>query len=223
MNEQFVRDAIRKYSGSFVMIRQTTDLAEFPVYIREIGSSNNGIASLFASIVTSDNSIENIKFNFKDVIIKSTPKSRVFDANGMTFVYKRKTDRQWTRGISNSNSSITSPITSVLERVCEAEAPVDYEAADGWSLRVMQNLFTSQLVSLEEALSILSSGKAISKSVTKQNWISLSPKDNVYLLWWMDRIIASFNPHEQTAEVIEVLYRQEVVDFFRRQGVYYGI
>jgi len=223
MNEQFVRDAARKYSGSFVMIRQTTDSAEFPVYIREIGSSDNGIASLFASVVNSNNSIDSIKLNFKDVIIKPTPKSRVFDANGMTFVYKRKTDRQWTRGISNSNSSIYSPIANILELSFMPNVQIDYERTDGWSLRVMQNLFTSQMVSLEEAISILSSGKAISKSVTKQNWISLSPKDNVYLLWWMDRIIASFNPQEQTAEVIEVLYRQEVVDFFRRQGVYYGI
>jgi hypothetical protein len=223
MNEQFVRDAIRKYSGSFVMIQQTTDLAEFPVYIREIGSSDNGVASLFASIVTPDNSIENIKFNFKDIRIKPTPKSRVFDANGMTFVYKRKIERQWTRGISNNNSSIYSPITNILELSFKYDVQIDYERADGWSLRVLKNLFTSQTVSLEEAISILSSGKAISKSVTKQNWISLSPKDNVFLLWWMDRIIASFNPQEQTAEVIEVLYRQEVVDFFRRQGVYYGI
>ena len=100
---------------------------------------------------------------------------------------------------------------------------VRYDRTEAWSLDVIGSLFNDIKTPFTMALSLLDSGKAISKTITRNNFISLSPKDGTYLLWYMDRVIASFSPSTYSAEVLEPLYYQEVRDFFIRQGVYYGI
>lgn len=224
MNEQFVRDSSRRYANSYVAVKCSEFSETVPIYVRDIGFNDSGVPSLYSICLDGGMEVKH-EFNFKEVEILPTPKSRVFDARGITFVYKRKTDRQWTRGISGNNSFLYSPIAFMLEclqnktKKCE----VQYDKTDAWSLEVVGSLFNDIKTPFTMALSLLDSGKTISKTITRNNFISLSPKDGTYLLWYMDRVIASFSPSTYSAEVLEPLYYQEVRDFFIRQGVYYGI
>lgn len=221
MDEQFIRDTSRKYSGTVIGVRLDTKDEVIPLSVSDVIPVVNGAVVLGTGI--REGKRFEVQTHLKSVEFLSMPKSQVFDYKGITYVFTHKTERQWSRGICNSNSAISSPLDHLFSYAATKEiipAP-RYEGA--MSLEVLSHLLTGKPVSLSEALSDLDNGVCISRCVTKHCFVSLSLEDNLYLLWWMGRIIAKFNPQQQTAWVIAPLFKQEVFDFFHRQGHYYGI
>lgn len=221
MDEQFIRDTQRKYSNTVIGVRLDSEEEVFPVAVSDVLFTTDGAVVL--GTVVRENKMQELSVSLKSVDFLPMPKSQVFDYKGITYVYTHKTERQWSRGICSSNSAIECPAAMLLQAAENSKIRVGHTLRNSHSLEVLSNLIKSQPVSLQEALKQIDNGECISKTVTKQCFVSMSLHEDIYLLWWMGRIIAKFNPKQRVAWVLAPLFKQEVFDFFHRQGQYYGI
>lgn len=145
-----------------------------------------------------------LRFNSDLSIDFSMPPLGIFDHAGRTYFLARIPERQWSRGICNKNSIITSPLAKLgVSNI-------------GHSLPVMESIWNHVPTnSISQGILEIQTNELISRSISRDFWISLGFNENEYALWYQCSLIGRLSPQEQIIKVDSKLLLQEVVDYIR--------
>lgn len=216
MDEQTVRDLHRRYAGTVIKITEIATGKSSVEAIHSIELGGDGIAYLVVHANGDRVAKKLINYEFND-----TPDSCVFEVDGIPFIYRVRPERQWRKGICHENSSIESPFLEMLQHLqMEGSYFINYQI-NNYSKKTIAKLYEPTVYKLEEALKQIEQGK-VAAVTTAKNFISVSHKEDSFILWRMNRPLCFFDPNKKEATCFDGNYRQEVMDFFSRQGEYYN-
>lgn len=219
MNEAIVRDLSRAYNGTWVCLFDKKEKFKRSVNIRDIGYDDKMGARIYFTEGSEDR-----LHKLSDVEILPLPSSRVFDLDGITWVYEHQPRRQWRKGICDENSSFSSPVRRMLHTAIEKTR---YKYAMGvrevFSSVGLQNLFIPKHSTISSAIEKIRNGEAVSVTITNKNYISSFLEEDQYILWRMNTPLCIFYPEKKTAITFNEMYDQETLDFFMRRNYYYVI
>lgn len=216
MNEQMVRDLNRRYARTVVEVIYKPTKEKFPIFVDSLHFLPEGV------ILVGNKAGKEMQEKYNDYVFLESPESGVFDFGGTTYVYQHRPERQWRKGICLDNSSIFSPILNIIDRFDCNEVRLNYRPKV-YSVKGLKNLFRDTVLRLEEGIKLLSESDNLSVALNKKYFISIYTEANSYVLWRMDKPLCKFYPETFSVTLFEPIYRQEVIDFFNRQGVCYGI
>jgi hypothetical protein len=165
--------------------------------------------------------IGNITINWnasKQNIDYSFPLTGLFNADSCFFMFHRYPERQWKRGITGTNSSISDPLRDIKLSFPELRATVPKLIAltsdllDHAFVRVFPN-------DLQMACTMLQSPKMQGIALNPVFGLTLNhatDKDDEYILWKHLSMIGTVDVKSKTITVKEPVFYQEVMDFLKR-------
>ena len=149
----------------------------------------------------------------KQIIDYSFPTIGLFNYDSGFLMFYRHPDRQWKRGITSGNSIIKTPFRDIQIKTGSYFGPdsvLNYNSLEAAYSNIYPSSITNACAQLidNNLLGIaLNSTFAISKNPTK---------DSTLLLWKHLNMIGYVYPQTETINVVEIIFKQEVIDFLKR-------
>lgn len=200
---EIVHELDRKYNHTFIFVEiDGKEVLAYVDSIQIVGEGNSASGEI--SLSTKEYGKLRYKIPTAEQLIFRLPKSRVYQQGAHAYIVNRVPARQWQRGMSPNNSSIQ----SISHIVAGGRGAVPY------SLDMVQNAFTGETFSPDEAIKMLASGKYASVAI-HGNWaLTLSPTEErdgyvlLYKLLPVARISATGRPLRILHGQFEVPVRQ---------------
>lgn len=211
-----VEDLSRKYKDTYCEFEELG-----PCLIRDF--SNSGEDQIIVYLISKIKG--SIEIPLDELRWNSTkfPMGAVNYKDGVAFIHSRA-ERQWKRGLSRSSHILTSLSKVYLEALNYSGLklgkvrPLSIEI--GWDVAYIFDLFKDEYFSLLDATQLLDQKKKFGVAVSKQWSIfpSTMSKMGIFLLYNM-RVVAELNLVEKKAQLISTVFRQEVLDFLKKENV----
>lgn len=169
--------------------------------------------------IIGDLNTTNKTFNIRDVEVLPIPNRQVFDFGGRTIVFSRSPQRQWTKGVTSSNSLFTDPIRDLtLALPKHSSIKINMISNVGANIRYLNNLFVENHASnIEEAIGQIKKYGLASRSLDSAYFLALSINNKFpYILFRYSLPVAYYDDVSDTFEVTNPIFIQEISDFCRR-------
>jgi hypothetical protein len=164
------------------------------------------------------------RIELHQLTIYPMPDRQVFDYGGCSYVYSRFPNRQYQKGLCNSNTIMKSPVHTIVDETLPQRTS-SYKVEGRKSIKVgfaeiFNLLSTNYANTFNEAVKDITEFSLMSRCINSEYFVSLFPdKYKQYILFRLDVPIAFYNKDSDTFKLISSLYYQEISDFCRRQYI----
>lgn len=234
MNIFYAKEFQKQYSGTWTSVQLYTG-ERLPAVIHGVHlvDEHDGISTVKLELFRNKNELEdilsmghgeNVELGLNDFHVLPPPNNQVFDAGGISHVYKRSPNRQWARGVCRNNATFTNPYSDLYDYVDRNK--VMWSKGFGLSAdNNIRNLLIPNVAgSLHKAIEQIELHKLISRCINDKYFVGLIPnKDDAYMLYRMQIPIATYTPKNSLFVIENEIYRQELEDFCKRNHLYVDI
>lgn len=208
------KDLPKKYAGTYIQYRiLNTDDEWHTCYAEDIKlwySENPEQVDHFI-VITRNQHLKSTMFEFKFEF----PPIGVLNYKDTVVITNKYPQRQWKKAACTDNFVVVMPTAQMIEQLrWKYVLPKNTTMSFAWNIHNVHLLFKNVYFTYKEALLLLRTGKKMACAVTNEFFITNSHYNKSILLWRGHCIVAEI--HEKEVVYLEELFKQEVIDFFKR-------
>lgn len=225
MDELEAREWCRHYSETYIRVRIPPKINDW-VSAQVVSAANDG--GRIKAMVSIGRQTHQGWINDGEFEVDTTPPSPGYFAYGKhCLFYEKAPTRQWKRGLYGGNSSISNPYYRLMgttfkhlseEYQLYIDSTITLQQPPRLNGSIAKAIFERKHVSLEAAQDTLLSGQASMVSIGDDVALSVAPDRPGLLLWKYVHPVAEVD--KKSIQTFDKVFRQEVIDFFHRQGRY---
>lgn len=212
----------KKYRGSYIEIEDIISREKLIGSVQEVRAGHDGRYFMEFHVILNSNKSESKNILLGSFNVLEHPDKHLFDYQGFTYLYSRRLDRQWIRGVSQSNSRCSLVLFPYIKKLDFKDFTIGIrEMEDSYTYEKVRGIFRKQQeVRFMEAVKILSTTTNISITLSKTYFLSCTPyKETLFLLFRNCTPVAWYDSKADTFSLFKPIYAQEILDFCYRSNL----
>lgn len=207
--ELSLADFNQRYRHTFIRWKSKEGLV--PVYVAQVAGTANGKGIIGFERIKEE-AFTLIYPDCLEQLDLSQPMPGFFNLNEFAIYFFRYPDRQWHRGLSNTNTEFFNPL-KILTRDIHFYKP---SLSNGTANALFNRKF---ITDISEVINKLTNSHC-SIALSPKLMISLSPiKEGRFLLWWGCTPVGLWSDKDEKFHIKDLTFDQELIDEFKKLNI----
>lgn len=208
------KDLSKKYTGTYIQYRLLNTENEWNTcYVEDlrIWYAETDEQVDFYTVISRQLKLKSTEYEFKF----DFPPIGVLNYKDTVVITNKYPQRQWKKAACSDNFVVALPTAQLLEHLrWKYVLPKITIFSFSWNTSNVHLLFKDSYFTYKDALLLLRTGKRMACAINNEFFITNSHYNKSVLLWRCHCIVAEI--HEKEVIYLEELFKQEVIDFFKR-------